>query len=147
MGQILVLLYHFSYFVDPLSFSFLIQCRLKRWFCLLFSLFLFRHFRGDEGLKNNVILEAFLSSWLSRHVLPSRPKDGINAYMLPLAVRLARGKKLPLRTLYLGSLLVWTSVFGISLPWWDTMMWLLMWTASFSRSSSRNASEAWPSSP
>lgn len=70
----------------------------------LVAWFLFRHFRGDEGLKKNVTVKAFLSYWLSRYVLSSSLKDGINVYVFPFAVRLARGKKLPLGPLCLGSL-------------------------------------------
>lgn len=49
-------------------------------------------------------MEALLSYWLSRYILPSEPEDGINAYVFHLFVRLATGWKLLLRPLYLGSL-------------------------------------------
>lgn len=47
-------------------------------------------------------LEPFLSYWLSRYILSSGPKDSINAYVFLLAVRLAKGKRLPLEPPYLG---------------------------------------------
>lgn len=52
-----------------------------------------------------MIVEAFLSYCLFSfgYVLPSGPEDRINTYVFPLAFRLARGKKLLLRPLYLGS--------------------------------------------
>lgn len=76
---------------------------VKRWFRLLLICFHPGILEG-RGWKKNVTVEAFLSFWLSRYVLPSGPEDGINAYVFPLAVRLARGKKLSLGPLYLGLL-------------------------------------------
>lgn len=37
---------------------------------------------------------------------PSRPQDGLSAYVFPLAFMLARGERLALVPVYLGSLLV-----------------------------------------
>lgn len=36
--------------------------------------------------------------------MPSGPEDGINAYVFPLAIRLARGEKVALALIFLGSL-------------------------------------------
>lgn len=49
-------------------------------------------------------VKAFLSYWLSRYVLLSRLEDSINTYVFPLAIHLAKGKKLQLVPLYLGLL-------------------------------------------
>lgn len=49
-------------------------------------------------------LEAFLLCWMSRYILPRRPKDGINSYVFPLAIRLVKGIKLPLRPLMYAGL-------------------------------------------
>lgn len=53
---------------------------------------------------SKVRLEAMLSFWLSWHVLLSGPEDGINAYVFPIAIRLARGEKVALTPIFLGSL-------------------------------------------
>lgn len=54
-----------------------------------------------------MIVEAFLSYWLSIYILLSGPEDGINVYKFPLTVCLAKRKKLSLDPLYLGSLYSW----------------------------------------
>lgn len=53
-----------------------------------------KYFRFREGRGKGVMLEAFLSYWLSRFILLNGPKDGINPYVFPLAVCLAKGKRL-----------------------------------------------------
>lgn len=55
-----------------------------------------RRFRGGEGRGKGVTLEAFLSYWLSRYILPSGPEDGINAYVFTLAIR--KGEEVAART-------------------------------------------------
>lgn len=42
---------------------------------------------------SEVRVEAMLSFWLSWHVLPSGPKDGINAYVFPLSNSSGKGRK------------------------------------------------------
>lgn len=49
-------------------------------------------------------LKAMLSFWLSWYVLSSGPEDSINAYVFPMAIRLARGEKVALAPIFLGSL-------------------------------------------
>lgn len=89
----------------------------------LVALFLFRIFRGDEGLQKKVTVEDFLSYWLSRYVLSSGPEDGINAYVFPLVVRLTRGKNYDW-VLYTWDrcTLAWTSAFETSPPRRGVMM-------------------------
>lgn len=62
------------------------------------------YFPEGEGQRNIVTVEAFLSYWKSRYTLPSGLEDDIKAYVFPLAIRLTKGKNLPLGPLYLGSL-------------------------------------------
>lgn len=50
------------------------------------------------------MLEALLSYLLSWFVLPSGPEDGLNSYVFLLAILLAKGEKLALAMIYLGSL-------------------------------------------
>lgn len=45
-----------------------------------------------------------LAFWLSWYVLPSSPEDGIHPYVFLLAVKLAKGEKLALAPIFLGSL-------------------------------------------
>lgn len=56
------------------------------------------------------MLEALLSYKLSWFVLSSGPQDGLNAYVFPLALLLARGERLALVLICLGSLLVMPQV-------------------------------------
>lgn len=49
-------------------------------------------------------VEAILVFWLSCYVLPSGPEDGINSFVFPLAIRLAKGEKIALGPIFLGSL-------------------------------------------
>lgn len=58
----------------------------------------------DRGGGERVIVEAFLSYWLSRYILLRETKDVISAYMFILPIRLTKGKKLPLGPLHLGLL-------------------------------------------
>lgn len=51
-----------------------------------------------------MVLEALFSYWLSWFVLPSEPEGGLNSYMFPLAILLAKGERLALAPIYLGSL-------------------------------------------
>lgn len=48
--------------------------------------------------------ETMLVHWLSWYVLPSGPEDGLNPYVFPLAIRLAKGERLALASIYFGSL-------------------------------------------
>lgn len=61
-------------------------------------------FTSGPGEANEVKVEAMLSFWLSWYVLPSGPEDGINAFVFPLAIRLARGEKVALAPIFLRSL-------------------------------------------
>lgn len=49
-------------------------------------------------------MEGLLTYWLSWFVLPRSLEDGLNSYVFPLAILLAKGENLPLASLYLGSL-------------------------------------------
>lgn len=49
------------------------------------------YFTQGTGAESDVVLEAMFVFWLSWYVLPSRPEDGINPYVFPLAIRLAKG--------------------------------------------------------
>lgn len=62
------------------------------------------YFTQGAGARSEVVLKAMLAYWLSWYVLPSGPKDGMNPYVFPLAVRLAKGEKLALAPVFLGSL-------------------------------------------
>lgn len=54
-------------------------------------------------------LAIILLSW---YILPSVLEDGINAYVIPLAIRLAKGKRLPLEPLYVDHcMLGWMSTY------------------------------------
>lgn len=68
-------------------------------------------FTKGSGAASEVKAGAMLSFWLSWYVLSSGPEDGINAFVFPLAIRVARGKKQPSR-LYFSVLCFtgWTSV-------------------------------------
>lgn len=61
-------------------------------------------FTNGPGVASEVRVEAMLSFWLSWYVLPSGPEDGLNAFVFPLAIRLARGEKIALAPIFLGSL-------------------------------------------
>lgn len=50
------------------------------------------------GIGNDLEFEAMLAYWLSCYVLPSGPTDGLNPYMFPLAIRLAKGERLGLHS-------------------------------------------------
>lgn len=50
------------------------------------------------------MVEALLAYWLSWFVLPSGLEDGLNDYVIPLAILLAKGEKLALALLYMRSL-------------------------------------------
>lgn len=56
------------------------------------------------GATSEVVLEVMLAFWLLWYVLPSGPKDDINYYVFPLAIRLAKGEKVALAPIFLGSL-------------------------------------------
>lgn len=49
--------------------------------------------------KNNIEFEVMLAFWLSWYVFPNGPEDGLNSYMFPLAIGLARGHRLALAPL------------------------------------------------
>lgn len=51
-----------------------------------------------------VTVEALLSYWIWQFILPSSSENSINGYVFPLAIHLAKGKKLPLGLLHIGSL-------------------------------------------
>lgn len=61
-------------------------------------------FTNGPGVASEVRVEAMLSFWLSWYILPSGPKDGLNAFVFPLAIHLARGEKVALAPIFLGSL-------------------------------------------
>lgn len=63
-----------------------------------------RYFRRGEERRKWVTVEALLSYWLSQCILRSGVEDGINTYVFPLAIRLEKGKKLPLGPVYLEPL-------------------------------------------
>lgn len=48
------------------------------------------------------MLEAMLSYWLLWFVLLSGSEDGLNAYVFPMAILLAKRKRLALVPMYLG---------------------------------------------
>lgn len=62
------------------------------------------------GAGSDIEFEAMLSYWLSWYILPDGPEESLNAYIYPLAIRLARGDRLTLAPIYLGSLFYRTSV-------------------------------------
>lgn len=62
------------------------------------------YFTQGAGATSEIVLDAMLSYWLSWYVLLSGPEDGINSYIFPLAIRLAKGKSLALAPIFLGSL-------------------------------------------
>lgn len=64
----------------------------------------FSFFSSGPGAASEVKVEAMLSFWLSWYVLTSGPEDGINAFVFPLAIHLARGEKVALASIFLGSL-------------------------------------------
>lgn len=49
-----------------------------------------------KGAKRVVVLEALLSYLLSWFMLSSNLEDGLNSYIFPLAILLAKGKMLAL---------------------------------------------------
>lgn len=49
-----------------------------------------------------IMVEALLTYWLSRFVLPSIREDGINSYILLMAIRLATGRSWPWAPYTLG---------------------------------------------
>lgn len=61
------------------------------------------YFMDGPGAASEVVLEAMLAFWLSWYVLPSGPKDGINPFVFPLAIRLSKGERLVLAPIFLGS--------------------------------------------
>lgn len=61
-------------------------------------------FTSGPGVANEVKVEAVLSFWLSWYVLPSGPEDGINAFVFPLSIRLARGEKVALTPIFFRTL-------------------------------------------
>lgn len=63
-----------------------------------------QYFTQGAGAKSEIEFDAMLAYWLSCNALPSGPEDGINHYIFPLAIRLARGEKLALAPVFLGSL-------------------------------------------
>lgn len=62
------------------------------------------YFTERLGTASEVVLEAMLAFWLSWYVLSSGPEDGINSYVFPLAIKLAKGEKFALTPVFLGSL-------------------------------------------
>lgn len=63
-----------------------------------------RYFYKGERSLIRVVLEAVLAYSLSWFILPSGLEDGLNNYAFPFAILLAKGKKLALAPIYLGSL-------------------------------------------
>lgn len=63
-----------------------------------------RHFIFRAGTGSDVEFEAMLSYWMSWYVLPSGREDGLNPYVFPLAIKLAKGERLALAPVYIGSL-------------------------------------------
>lgn len=49
------------------------------------------YFTYSARAESDIELEARLSYWLSWYMLPSGHEDGLNAYVYPFAIRLARG--------------------------------------------------------
>lgn len=62
------------------------------------------YFVEGPGNKSAHQLEAFLAYWLNYFVFPSPPEDGVQPSIFPMAVLLARGKKLPLAAWFLGTM-------------------------------------------
>lgn len=56
-----------------------------------------------EGIRIGLALEATLVYWLSWVIFPSGPGDNLNGYVFPLAILLAKGEKVALAPIYLGS--------------------------------------------
>lgn len=63
-----------------------------------------RYFTYGEGAKSTIEFEAILAYWPSWYALSRGPKDGISPYVFPRAIRLAKGERLALAPIYLGSL-------------------------------------------
>lgn len=51
-----------------------------------------------------LVLEGLLVYWLPWFILPRGQEDGLNNYVFPLAILLAKGERLALTPTYLGSL-------------------------------------------
>ncbi|OMP09036.1 hypothetical protein COLO4_05875 [Corchorus olitorius] len=58
----------------------------------------------DDAELQPFQLECFLLLWLARFVFPGNPVKGISVVLIPLAIHISKGFKLPLGPLYLGSL-------------------------------------------
>lgn len=72
------------------------------------------YFTEGPGTASEVVLEAMLAFWLSWYVLPSGPEDGINSYVFPLVIRLAKGEKVALAPIFLVLFFIgWTSAFRV----------------------------------
>lgn len=63
-----------------------------------------RYFDEGEGRNIGLTLEALLVYWLSWFIFLSGSEDSLNGYVLPLVNLLAKGKKVALAPIYLGSL-------------------------------------------
>lgn len=61
-----------------------------------------RFFNEGDGSLSGCIMEAYLAYWLSWFVLPSGLEDGLNPYVFPMTIWLAKGEKLALAPLFLG---------------------------------------------
>lgn len=70
-------------------------------------------FTSGPGVASEVRIEAMLSFWLSWYILPSGPEDGLNAFVFPLA----RGEKVALSSIFLGSLFYRLDECILSLVW------------------------------
>lgn len=62
------------------------------------------YFMEGQGTASEVVLNTMVAFLLSWYVLPSGPEDGINSYGFPLSFRLAKGEKVTLVPIFLGSL-------------------------------------------
>lgn len=64
-----------------------------------------RHFVIGMAIDSDLEFEAMLAYWLLWYVFPSDPEGDLNSYMFPLIIRWAKGERLALMPIYLGSLL------------------------------------------
>lgn len=58
------------------------------------------YFDEGEGSRRRLVLEALVAYLLSWFILPSVLEDGMNSYVFPLMILLAKGKKVTLAPVY-----------------------------------------------